>query len=422
MLPRANSLPNRRSQTHRMKAERNGLVCPVAVRRVVAPLGRQWLGTVGVPGLSRLPILLGLWVWVKAQPMGQAAGPESDASLPGKAEPRVVLKPAPLVQMRGANSPAPDQPGDTDCNSPAHWDGDTLYLFNSAGHPWRSAGPDLFHLDRSYIRCSFNNRVRGGRWIESSWKAADGVLYGWYHHEPASLCPGTGLTAPKIGAVRSTDNGATWTDLGIVLEARPGTLRCDTTNHFFAGGHGDFCALMDARGEYLYFFLSTYAGETTEQGLALARMRWTDRDQPVGRVWKWHQGQWTEPGLGGRVTPFLPVKQDWHRPDVDAFWGPSVHWNTHLQQYVMLLNRATNRFWAQEGVYVSFNPDLANPTGWTPPRKILGDLKPEQWYPQVLGLDAARRETDKLCGRVGRLFVRGQSRWEIVFLRPGESE
>lgn len=405
-----------------MKANWNGLVSHARAR-----LSEGGLGLDGLAAGSRLrptgvPMLLAVLLWVGGCEASRAAGPQAVGGGPAKAEPRAVLKSAPLVQMRGANSPAPDQPGDTDCNSPAHWDGDTLYLFNSAGHPWRSAGPDLFHLDRSYIRCSFNNRVRGGRWIESTWKAADGVLYGWYHHEPAGLCPGTGLTAPKIGAVRSTDNGATWTDLGIVLEARPNTLRCDTTNHFFAGGHGDFCTLLDARGEYLYFFFSTYAGETAEQGLALARMRWADRDAPVGRVWKWHQGQWTEPGLGGRVTPFLPVRQDWHRPDADAFWGPSVHWNTHLEQYVMLLNRATNRLWMQEGVYVSFNPDLANPTGWTPPRKVLGDLKGEQWYPQVLGLDAARRETDKLCGRVGRLFVRGQSRWEILFLRPGEPE
>ena len=32
----------------------------------------------------------------------------------------------------------------------------------------------------------------------------------------------------------------------------------------------------------------------------------------------------------------------------DAFWGPAVHWNTHLQQYVMLLNRAFDPRWAQE--------------------------------------------------------------------------
>jgi hypothetical protein len=139
-------------------------------------------------------------------------------------------------------------------------------------------------------------------------------------------------------------------------------------------------------------------------------------------VFKSYQGKWTEPGLGGHVTPIFPVRVDWHKPDVDAFWGPSVHWNTHLESWVMLLNRAKDKNWAQEGIYVSFNPDLANPTGWTTPVKILdaGELEKSKWYPQVVGTDAAKRETDQLAGKVARLFVAGVSKWEILFLRPGE--
>jgi hypothetical protein len=325
------------------------------------------------------------------------------------------------LSFRGANSPAPDQPGDTDCNSPAHWDGETLYLFNSAGHPWRSAGSDLQHLNQSYIRCAYHNEVNGGRWIECTWKAEDGVLYGWYHNEPTGLCPGTGLTAPKIGAVRSTDNGATWQDLGIILEARPNTLRCDTKNHYFAGGNGDFSIIPDARREYVYFFISTYAGDVSEQGVAVARMRYADRDQPVGRVWKWHRSGWSEPGVGGRVTPIFPATTDWNHADADAFWGPSMHWNSHLRRFVMLLNRTQDADWTQEGVYASFNPDLAKPDAWTKPVKILDSQGADRWYPQVIGLDKSRRETDKLAGRAARLFLRGQSRWEIEFLRPEEA-
>jgi hypothetical protein len=141
----------------------------------------------------------------------------------------------------------------------------------------------------------------------------------------------------------------------------------------------------------------------------------------VGKVWKWHQGQWTEPGLGGRVTPIFPARIDWHRADADAFWGPSIHWNHHLRRYVILLNRAKDKDWTQEGVYVTFNRDLANPAGWSQPEKILDGQRRDHWYPQVIGLDSAKRETDKLAGKTARLFVRGQSRWEIVLLKPGES-
>lgn len=333
--------------------------------------------------------------------------------------PTATVREAPLIEFRGAGAVA-DRPGETDCNSPLHWDDDTLYLFNSAGHPWRSAGPDLFHLNRDYRRSEYSNQVNGGRWIECTWKNDDGVLYGWYHNEPGGLCPGTRLTAPKIGAVRSCDNGATWRDLGIVLESRPGTLRCDTANYYFAGGNGDFSIMLDARREYVYFLISTYAGGVSEQGVAVARMCWADRDAPVGKVWKWHDGRWAEPGLSGRVTPFLVAETDWHRADANAFWGPAIHWNHYLNRYVLLLNRAKDANWTQEGIYISFNLDLSNPRRWSAPQKLLGDLRKDEWYPQVVGLDKSCCETDKLAGRVARLFVRGQSRWEIEFSTPGE--
>ncbi len=338
--------------------------------------------------------------------------------------PSVQVRPASLVRFPGAENVNPQKPGECDCNSPAHWDGDTLYVFNSAGHPWRSAGPDVFHLDRDYRKCQYNNRANGGRWIECTWKAGDGVLYGWFHLEPNDVCPdfhpnSPHLTAPKIGAVRSKDNGANWTDLGIVLESAPG-VRCDTTNYYFAGGNGDFSVMLDRQQEFMYFLISTYGPDLSEQGVSIARMRWADRDRPVGKAWKWHNGQWSEPGLGGKVAPIFVAKTDWHRGDADAFWGPSIHWNSYLRQYVVLLNRAIDSRWKQEGVYVTFNHDLANPGNWSTPRKILDSTGDDRWYPQVIGIEKARRETDKLAGRVARLFVRGESRWEVQFWRAGE--
>jgi hypothetical protein len=81
----------------------------------------------------------------------------------------------------------------------------------------------------------------------------------------------------------------------------------------------------------------------------------------------------------------------------------------------MLLNRATDRRWGQEGIYLSFNRNLANPQGWSPPQKILDRTGADRWYPQFVGVDKAKRETDKLAGRNVRMFVRGLSRWEIQF-------
>jgi hypothetical protein len=92
-----------------------------------------------------------------------------------------------------------------------------------------------------------------------------------------------------------------------------------------------------------------------------------------------------------------------------------VHWNTHLSQFVMLMNRARAPDWSQEGAYAAFNPDVADPRGWSRPVKIR-DGGP--YYVQVIG--TARGESDKRAGRVARLFIHGRSSEEIIFLRPGE--
>ncbi len=309
-----------------------------------------------------------------------------------------------------------------DCSSPAHWDGDTIYVFYSWGHPYLAKGPDIFHLSGTTERVSFDNESSwkmGDRWCESTHKAEDGKLYMWYHNE----LPGwPAKTTPRIGAMVSTDNGLNWHDMGIVLEAPAGSNNLQTANTYFMGGNGDFAVIADRKKEYLYFFISTYHKDKAEQGISAARMKYKDRNDPKGRVFKWHNGKWSEPGLGGNVTPIFPATVDWHTTNADAFWGPSVHYNTHLKRWVMLLNRAKDNNWSQDGIYISFNSDLANPAGWTRPVKILdvSELEKSKWYPQVMGLDATKQETDKLAGKNARLFVSGVSKWEIVFVRPGE--
>lgn len=331
----------------------------------------------------------------------------------------VVLRDAPRLQFPGVvhGGADPNLPGDIDCSSPAHWDGGVLYMFYSTGHPFCSFGPDVFHLSRPSQRVKFDNEAgwtMGGRWIESTLKAGDGRLYMWYHNEPPLAA---GRTAPRIGAMVSADNGLNWRDLGIVLEAPNGSNNLQSTNKYFVGGNGDFAVIADNDREYLYFFISTYNKDMAEQGVAVARMRYDDRDSPVGKVFKWHKGAWSEPGLGGHVTTIFPALIDWHRQDADAFWGPSIHFNTHLKAWVMLLNRAKDKDWAQEGIYISFNPSLSDAAGWTKPVKILDakDLKKSKWYPQVVGTDKEKQQTDKLADKTARLFVAGVSKWEIVF-------
>ncbi len=298
-------------------------------------------------------------------------------------------------------------PGDSDSNSPVHWWNGRFTVFQSAGLPISSRGSWQKGVlkARAVFLTTYEHMPL---WIESTWVDDDGKLYAWYHHETL-VCDG--LSTPKIGALVSTDGGESFHDLGIVLESGYAP-DCAAQNGYFAGGHGDFTVLLDQAQQYFYFYFGNYSGPDLTQGVAVARMAFADRADPVGRVRKFYRGIWREPGLRGRVTAILPASAVWSRPDTDSFWGPSLHWNTFLNQYVMLLNRSCcEPEWPPAGIYVSFNPDLANPHGWTPPQQILR-AEESGWYPQVIGLELGT--TDKVAG-IARFYMGSDSHWEIVF-------
>ncbi len=115
------------------------------------------------------------------------------------------------------------------------------------------------------------------------------------------------------------------------------------------------------------------------------------------------------------------------------YWGPAIHWNTYLNTYVMLLNHASDTKLTQDGIFISFNRHLEDPTAWTEPRMILDRQEIQKamagakvsrtklengWYPEVIG--TGKGETDKVVGRTARFFMAGLSRKTITFLRPGE--
>ncbi|MEZ5288917.1 MAG: hypothetical protein R2712_29765 [Vicinamibacterales bacterium] len=256
---------------------------------------------------------------------------------------------------------------------------------------------------------------------------AQGTWCGYYHNEiPSLLCGRPDRVQPRIGAARSTDQGRTWEDLGIVLEAPPGGEVCDTPNQYFVGGVGDLSVMLDPDGVTLYLFFSQYSRQAAEQGVAIGRLLWAARDQPVGRVEVWSGGAWLPavPQFGDTAdaaptwtypagTPLVMPQHPWHDddPEDDAFWGASVHWNDFLQRYVMLLNRTKDEQFGPEGIYVSFATALDDPTVRSAPERI---LEGGTWYPQVFGL-APGEGTDKQAGSRARFFMGGTSAYTIEF-------
>jgi hypothetical protein len=315
--------------------------------------------------------------------------------------------------------PRRDLPTQTDGNSPAFWNQGQLTLFSSVGYPQLiSRAPDQFGpWTTDLVGGSTTDRYPV--WVESAWMDSDGILFAWYHHEPQGLCGETSsLTAPEIGAAVSFDGGKTLEDLGIILKSGD-LLNCDARNGYFGGGHGDFSVIPDRDRRFFYFVFSNYGGPVEEQGIALARVAFEDRFGPAGAVWKFHEGDWSEPGLGGRVTPIYRAQKSWEFADANSFWGPSVHWNTYLEKYVVLMNHACCQGgWFQEGIYVSFISDFNDPATWGKPTKLLDGENigfRAGFYPQVMGLDEG--ETDSVSGWYSRLYIQGISKWEIIFSR-----
>jgi hypothetical protein len=334
-------------------------------------------------------------------------------------QPRVELRSAPLLKLSG----------DADSNSPALWDeinGRSRFFVMTSfdGRPSAANGPQLARLGPA-APVTIEPWPGGGVWMEAVVKDHTGRWYGFYHQENVATMCGSQRVIPRIGAVRSSDAGRTWEPLGTILEAPPGSHDCVSYNTYFVGGVGDLSVQLDPLSQDLYIFYSLYLRTPTQQGVGVARMAWADRDSPRGRVMVWRGRSWAPASVMLRpndtvrvvypvAAPLFPTTQGWHDDNwvADAFWGPSVHWNTHLGLYVMLLNRTKDETFKQDGIYISYAPRLDDPRLWSSPAKIMDGGK---WYPQVIGLE--QDGTDKQAGELARFFMSGSSSHFIRFIR-----
>lgn len=325
----------------------------------------------------------------------------------------VEIVPASRLTLHGPTADGANLPR-TDCNSPVLRESGQALAFVShyapRGHTYRRAAADPFdrRVTLQPVRLRDDPAPSTGKWIESIWRAPDRRLYGWYHAEEPADCPGLArkLFVPHIGALASDDDGASWQLLGELLRAPQGQIDCGFANGFVTGGYGDFSVV--AEGEFFYLHYSSYVAQEPAQGVCVARYAIAARDRPQG-IEHWRNGAWRSAEAATPPEPLLPVLRGWKHADPDSFWGPAVHFNRGLTCWVMLLNHAQGgRDIHQEGIYIAFNRVLAEPAGWTRPRRI---VKNGFWYPQVIG--EAAGQGDACAGSVARFFIAGVSEWKI---------
>jgi hypothetical protein len=349
-----------------------------------------------------------------------------------RAQDMTVNAPPNVIDVTFVPAPALSFPNPTDSNSPAIWDGQHFYVFNSfGGQPRRAAGTsldDVADTNPDGMSSSYTNNGMGGRWLEAVIRDDDsGRLYGWYHEEVGTMCSQGTLVSPQIGAVMSDDDGVTWDDVGVILTPRDGSVTCDTDS-VTAGGIGDFSVVLDHNGDaahhYLYFIFSSYGGDLDEQGISFARMLWIDRDRPLdrfsgeSRAIKWDGASWSASGIGGRsVAIFHDDDQvSWTSLHNNGFWGPSVHWNRDCQKFIVLMDRSLGGNYETQGVFMTYASSLDDPMSWAQPKLIIAQN--QGWYPQVIGASVVKG-TDKMAatdtGGRTRYFNQGQSTFFINF-------
>ena len=215
-----------------------------------------------------------------------------------------------------------------------------------------------------------------GAWLASVYQVTSTYWIGWYHAE--HTCDRVaGTTHMTMAFVDSADGGHTWNKPSYpnnqILTAPAGSTLLD-----YAGN-----GKVIYQGGYFYLF---YMGGDYQS--YIARSSFVDQGRP-GTWWKWYQGGWTEPGIGGQSTA------------VNGFGEGtgSLSWNSYLGAYLNVDTSAKWGFLLKTSSDLLTWSDLANdPTkSFYPLATYPTDINQDQWgarsassgllyaYPSIVG-------------------------------------
>ena len=130
----------------------------------------------------------------------------------------------------------------------------------------------------------------------------------------------------RVALAESYDNGYSFKKTGAVISSSVPK----NANGYMAQGCGDPCAIIDKSKQYYYIYYTDWGVEQKKRGtqLCLARCAIKDKGLP-GKWFKYYEGEFKEPGLGGKDTPVVSGK------NADAIDG-SVVYIKSIDKYVMV--------------------------------------------------------------------------------------
>jgi len=219
-------------------------------------------------------------------------------------------------------------------------------------------GPDMGH----FIKASkvldkgrpgeFDNGYTG---INAVVRAKTGEFLAFYHAEDQESMKTVGNGIPgfycRVALAVSADEGTTFEKLGAIL---CGQLPKDP-NRGADQGIGEPCIVAEPSGKFLHAYYTSHERvDGCGVHICLARCPTDDALKP-GAWKKFHDGTFTEPGLGGKDTPVMTGGQ----PDTDVLF-PHVAFVPALRRFVMIFCVNAWREGGQpehSGFYVAFSDD-----------------------------------------------------------------
>lgn len=282
-------------------------------------------------------------------------------------------------------------------------DGNEYIMFWAEFESHRSVGSTQFVEDQYALqpsssvfgtRGNFDTYDNGGSWMMSVFREEADNFIGFFHAED-HWYPHTSnnIAWKSLGVTYSGDKGKTWEE-GKQIITSPTPKPATPT----WGGSGDCSVVWDPINErWLCYY--------QEHNILMAVSY-----DPLGApgTWKkYYQGDFTEDGLGGLHSPLSGLLSV-------PGGNPSVHWNTHLEKWVMVYHGWNGN------IYITTSEDGID---WDVPQSIVSSaLGGKAWYPTIIGdTDVKAGQTAKIyyadfLSNGGRVFkVR-----EIKFIKPGQ--
>ena len=209
----------------------------------------------------------------------------------------------------------------------------------------------------------------------------DGRLYAFYHAEDWEGLPRSPIGIPgfyaSVGVAVSSDAGETWTKLGPgITSSKPKSWRA--FERHFGRGAGLPSAVTDFSGSKLLLYyndLSHVGGRGVQ--IFLAQVDLAAGPPIPGRFRKYHEGEISEPGLGGLDSPVLSALE----LDESAAVQPFVARSDSLHRYLLFfhvqswkehpdLHQPTKPAGRISGLYMASSQDGIS---WSEPCKLFSD-------------------------------------------------